>query len=162
MLLSDTDIQSLIDSKQLIIDPYDPKDLREASVKLHMQKSIIKYKDNNLVDLRSDTDVQHYDFELYDTGYKMQPNEFFLGVTAEKITMPNGYFGLIQTRGSAAQVGLEAIFGDGQVDPGTDGHIKLPIKNNSNQILVIYPGLYIAKLYIFQMSSPALHPYTKA
>ena len=47
----------------------------------------------------------------------------------------------------------------GYVDPGFKGHLTLELSNVANLPITLYPGMRIGQLSIFQMTSPAEHPY---
>lgn len=47
----------------------------------------------------------------------------------------------------------------GFVDAGWSGHLTLELSNVANLPITIYPGMKIGQLCLFQMTSPAEHPY---
>lgn len=47
----------------------------------------------------------------------------------------------------------------GYVDPGFRGYLTLELSNVANLPITLYPGMRIGQLSIFQMTSPAEHPY---
>ena len=47
----------------------------------------------------------------------------------------------------------------GFIDPGFSGYITLELSNVANLPIVLYPGMKVGQLAIFQMSSPAATPY---
>ena len=158
MLLSDKDIIQLIKEGRLIITPLQENAVQCASVELHLSNSLIKY--NKTLDLQDDSSVGYNRIAIGDSGYQLDPGEFVLGSTVEKVTIPNGYQGFIETHGNIARAGIQAHNADGHVAPGFSGNITLEIKNNSNQSIVIYPNLTFVQLYIFQMSSEPTKPYS--
>jgi len=159
MMLSDKDIVKLIKQNMLVIVPT-PKheDIRGPHVNLHLSNKIIKYKHDTL-DLKDEYTVNFDHVLLDDGGYKLKPSEFILGSTIEKVSIPNGYFGLIETKGNIARAGIQAHNKDGHIDPGFSGNITLEIKNNSNSTIIIYPNMAFAYLYILKLSSNCLYPY---
>lgn len=159
MVLSDKDIQNLIDSQKLVISPL-PKnqDLESASIRLHLAPKILKYKEC-IHDLKAEGTFESEEIIIGENGYELKPGEFILGSTLEKITIPNGYFGFIETKGNIARAGIQTHNTDGHIDPGFSGNITLEIKNNSNCSIVIYSEIAFVALYIFKMTSKAKHPY---
>jgi dCTP deaminase len=143
MILSDIDIIKLMKRKKLIITPLPKeKDVKGAHVHLYLSNRILKYK-NNLADLKDDSTFTFQEVLLDEFGYRLKSGEFILGSTIEKITMPNGYFGLIQTKGNIGRAGIQVHNTDGHIDPGFSGNITLEIKNNSNRPIIIYPKIAI-------------------
>lgn len=159
MILSDKDIRNLIDEKLLLIEPFDQNNLRESSIKLHLGKKILKYDENILIDLKDESSIKYSEIEIPESGYVMKPNDFLVGVTKEKVTIPNGFMGWIETRGSVASIGLQMHFCDAHIDPGSSLNITLQLKNNSNHSIKIYPDFYVVKLYIFKMTSDSDNTY---
>lgn len=159
MILSDKDLQILLKGKLLTISPFNLSNIRESSIKLHLNPKIIKYQEDYVIDLNSKGLIPTLDIEIKEEGYKMLPGEFLLGMTDEEITMPNGYMGWIETRGSIARAGIQAHLCDAHIDPGSHGHITLQLKNNSENSVIIYPHLYIVKLYLIRMTSKSENPY---
>lgn len=84
---------------------------------------------------------------------EINPREVVLACSGEKIRMPNGYFGLIQTKGSLARLFVSVHFSDGQVDPGYQGKLTFEIFNASNFIIRIPVDAIVANLYIFKTST---------
>ncbi|MEI7604252.1 MAG: dCTP deaminase [bacterium] len=159
MVLSDKDIKKLIENKRLGIEPFDSDDIRESSVKLHLDSKIIVFDSDQTIDLQSDDNEILKQEIMIDDGYILKPNEFVLACTKERVKIPNGIMGWIETRGSYAKIGLQAHFCDAHIDPGSDLKITLQLKNNSNHKIKIYTGLYVVKMYLFQMSSDSEKEY---
>jgi len=86
-------------------------------------------------------------------GYCLNPNEFVLGCTKEKIYIPNGYQGFIETKGNVARAGIQIHNADGHVDPGSDHVVTLEIKNNNTIPIVLFPNILICQLYIHKLTS---------
>jgi len=82
-----------------------------------------------------------------------------LSSTIEKVAIPNGYFGFIETKGNIGRAGIQAHNTDGHIDPGFSGTLTLEIKNNSNRSIIIYPGIAFVQLYIFKLSSESSNLY---
>jgi len=159
MMLSDIDIFKLIKRKKLIIiPPPKQKDIRGADIELHLSNRILKYK-NTPADLKDDSTFTFEEVSLNRSGYKLKPGEFILGSTIEKVKIPNGYFGFIETKGNIGRAGIQTHNTDGHIDPGFSGNITLEIKNNSNRSIIIYPKITFVYLYIFKLSSKCSHPY---
>ncbi len=153
-MLSDKDIKSLIDDKKLGVEPFFQKNLGCASVDLTLGNNFIRY--TGLIDTRS-INISH---ELFSASeLLLDPGQFVLGVTKEKIRIPNGYYGFIETRGNFARAGISVTCDDGHVDPGTDGLITLEIKNNNNVKVKLFSGDLICQLFLFKLSSQCLRMY---
>ncbi len=159
MLLSDKSIFALIKNDKLIIAPRVlKKDIEGCHIKLHLSKTVLKYK-SGVGDLRDNSTFKTNKINLTSKGYELKENEFILGSTVEKVTIPNGYFGLIETYGNIARAGIQAHNTDGHIEPGFAGTITLEIKNNSNRPIKIYSEIPFIYLFIFKLTAPCLKPY---
>ena len=153
-MLSDKDIKALIDNKKLVIEPFAQKNLGYASIDLALGNVFIKYK--SLIDTQSNN-ISH---ELFSNSELiLEPGQFVLGITREKIKIPNGYYGFIETRGNFARAGISVTCDDGHIDPGTNGLITLEIKNNNNVRIKLYAGDLIGQLFLFKLSSNCSKTY---
>jgi len=152
MILSDRDIvQRLLDSgpDKLEIDP-----LEDAGVQVQPCS----------VDLRLNpfTIVPGPGLPWARSGsrpYPLQPGEFVLGGTVERVRMPRDLVGRVDGRSSWGRRGLMIHVTAGLIDPGFDGQITLEIKNVGTDVLHLVPGVRICQLVLEQLSSPAWEPY---
>ena len=158
MILSDKDIIKLLKREKLIIIP-SPKDFDICCnhINLHLDNKLLKYM-TKILDLKEDK-VQTKEITISEQGYKLKPGEFLIGSTIEKLTIPNGYLGFIETKGNIARAGIQAHNTDGHIDPGFIGNITLEIKNNSKHSIVIYPKMAFVQIYFFKATSKSLRPY---
>lgn len=89
----------------------------------------------------------------------LQPDEFILGVTEEKVTVPDDLVVRVEGRSSLGRLGIIIHSTAGFVDPGFSGTITLEISNINRLPIALYPGMRICQIAIEQMSSPVLEPY---
>lgn len=121
-----------------------------SSVMLHLGSTLQKLT-SELVDTNKLSEVEYQVEEIGEEGYILEPSEFVLIKTYEKITMPQGFIGWIETRGSLANIGLQVHFCDAHIDPGSSLNINLQLKNNSQSRIKIHKNMYLAKMYILEM-----------
>ncbi len=159
MVLSDEHILELVEKKELIIEPSVIKeDIMCNHINLHLSDRLLIYKIDTL-DLKENYDDSIVkEIIISPNGYELKPGDFVLGSTVEKVKIPNGYFGFIETKGNIARAGIQAHNSDGHVDPGFVGNITLEIKNNSRHSIIIYPNLKFVQMYFFRLTSKSLNP----
>ena len=92
-------------------------------------------------------------FEINENGLVLLPKSAVLAVSAEEIYMPQGYMGLLQTKGSLARMLVSLHFSDGQVDSGFRGHITFEIFNASDFKICIRKLNKVGNLYVFKAST---------
>jgi dCTP deaminase len=158
MILSDKSISNLIKQGKLSID-FSPSalEIQCNHINLHLDKKLLRYT-SEILDLKNPK-VQFEEIIIPQEGYLLKPGEFLIGSTCEVVTIPNGFFGFIETKGNIARAGLQAHNTDGHIDPGFAGNITLEIKNNSNHAIVLYPHIPFVQIYFLQATSESLRPY---
>jgi len=97
--------------------------------------------------------------QIDDQGIVLKPLTSMLCTSMERINLPLGYFGLLQTKGSLARFMVSLHFSDGQIDPGFRGNVTFEIFNGSNFYINIKKGQKVGNLYIFNTSTTIAEPY---
>jgi dCTP deaminase len=179
MILSDRDIKAAIQSgrvKMEISNPENPSELKTIPPEeLHIFASSMDLKLGNVFKL-----YDHSRFALLDPKrpetfqgnmrvvtvpdgepFIVQPGEFVLGVTQERITVPDDLVVRVEGRSSLGRLGIIVHSTAGFVDPGFCGTITLEISNLNRLPVALYPGMRVCQLAFEMMSSPAETPYHK-
>ena len=97
--------------------------------------------------------------DVADSGYVMQPKTCILACSHEKVRMPLGYLGMIQTKGSLARCFLTVHCCDGQVEPGFTGRLTFEICNIGPIPVKLIPRQKIAQLFVFRTSTRNVRAY---
>lgn len=92
-------------------------------------------------------------FNLDDEGLILEPKTAVLASSAEKVYMPPGYMGLLQTKGSLARLCVSLHFSDGQIDPGFKGKVTFEIFNASDFRIRIRKFQAVGNLYILKATT---------
>ena len=154
MVLSDKDIKEYQTLGKIKITHFNEENLRSGSYSLTLGNTIYKLKQVTIIDVR-DVKQEYDEFKLTDEGYVIQPGEFLLSKSKEHITLSDDIVGLLSTRGSRAQIGLNVLFSSLLLEPGTNNHIALEILNASSIPIRIYPGIPMVKTIFLPLSSLA-------
>jgi len=91
----------------------------------------------------------------------VQPGEFVLGVTIEKVKIPTNMVARVEGRSSLGRLGIIVHSTAGFVDAGFEGTITLEITNINRLPVALYPGMRVCQLAFEQMTSEADVPYNK-
>ena len=98
--------------------------------------------------------------EVHDgAGFVVQPGEFVLGVTLERVELPADLVARVEGRSSLGRLGIVVHSTAGFVDAGFCGTITLEITNINRMPVALYPGQRVCQLAFHQMTSPADLPY---
>lgn len=89
----------------------------------------------------------------------VQPGEFVLGVTHERIKIADDLVARVEGRSSLGRLGIIVHSTAGFVDAGFEGTITLEITNINRMPVALYPGMRVCQLAFETMSSAAEVPY---
>lgn len=143
MYFSTKSIQRLVSEKEIIIDPFDPKNLKGCSYVFTLGSRIRVLKSAESLDARMDPDFD--EFEMDEKGYELRPGQFAIFFTQEKVTLNGKFICLLSTRSTIAQMGLDVSQSSFLAEPDTDNPFALEISNNGNISVRLYPGIRIVK-----------------
>jgi len=168
-ILSDVDIKNLIKANELQITDLESSAIGPASIDLHLGPILVQYLPQtitigNYQPLKREIDLRKF-------SYPLKPGEFILGMTREQVRIPDGYLGVIETKGNIARAGIQVNgiekydiqvhSNDGHIDPGFCGNITLEIVNmhRDGVCIELVPDIFICQLFIGKLSSPSEAPY---
>ena len=156
MFLSDTKIEELVQSKDLIVHPMlEKRNIRPNGIRIHLGDKLIQYE-NQTVDPTKDTHIKYSEIDLTKSTFVLSPGGFVLGSTFESIQTPRHIFGLLDGRSTLARLGLTvhitAAVTDGLYeDPRT---ITLEIYNAGNMSIVLSNKMAIGALLFAELDQP--------
>lgn len=166
MILSDKDILARIAKGDIIITSprNNYKDqIHASSMDMRLGKYFKVYKHSQFAMLDPKNPHEEEITEMFEVEegkpFIVQPGEFVLGVTEEKVKVPNDLVARVEGRSSLGRLGLLIHATAGFVDAGFEGTITLEIGNVNRMPIAIYPGQRICQLAFEQMTSEALVPY---
>lgn len=156
MILAKSEILAQIEAGRIRITPYDEKMVGPASVDLHLADTfrVFRYIKGNLV-------VNHSaDFKQATRGIRVPPGDFLLlkpgetvlGITRERIELPDDLCGWLEGRSSFARLGLLVHISASFMQPGLANHQVLEMSNFGPVPLEIYPDIPICQ-FIFQRTA---------
>jgi len=165
MLLSDRDIRAQLEARRLVIEPYDAELIQPSSVDVRLDRYFRVF--NNQQYTHIDPAQQQDDLTALvepkdDDPFVLHPGEFVLGSTLEIVTLPDDLSGRLEGKSSLGRLGLLTHSTAGFIDAGFSGHITLELSNVANLPITLWPGMKIGQLCLFQLSTPAEHPYGSA
>lgn len=162
MLLSDRDLRARIDTGDLAIEPFEPALIQPSSIDVRLDRFFRVFNNQNYthIDPAQQQDDLTSSVEVPEGApLVLHPGEFVLGSTLEVITLADDLAGRLEGKSSLGRLGLLTHSTAGFIDPGFSGHITLELSNMANLPITLWPGMKIGQLCVFQLSSPAEHPY---
>lgn len=170
MILSDRDIRKQIAAGRIGVDsPLADHDqnIHASSMDMRLGKFFKVYEHTKFAVLDPIKAESFKDLtkliEITDPGepFIVHPGDFVLGVTIEKIKLPDNIVARVEGRSSLGRLGIIVHSTAGFIDAGFEGTITLEISNMNRVPVALYPGMRVCQLAFEEMSSPAEVPYNK-
>ena len=168
MVLSDRDIKKALESKRIVIAP-EPDlttqlgscsiDLRLGNTFRIFDHSKYSYIDPSKKDFSNEITKE----VIVKNGdhFMMQPGDFVLAATLEKLTISPDLLGRLEGRSSLGRLGIVVHSTASVFEPGWDGNPVLELGNLGRIAVALYPGMRICAMTFEELSSPAEIPYSK-
>lgn len=163
MIYSSFDMLEAIKSKDLIVDPFHPNNIRPVGLALHLGEDLLIPEDNEVIDIKNKVLPKYNLVKIaLNQPYTLKPHAFALAHTYEKITLSTRLAMMIEGRSTIARLGLTVVQTAMLVDPGhTNRVITLELANHSKNPILLYPKMKIARAIICELKTPAHEPYDK-
>ena len=164
MMLSDEDISSVIQRGELCITPFCDKWLRGSGITMHLGEDLLKPQPGTVVDVKNRIIPDYQEIKISEQQpYALQPGEFVLGATFQKVTVGSSLGFLIEGRSTLARVGLTIVQTAMLVYPGhTNRAVTLELANHGPNPILLYPKMKIARVVLFELKSPSKTNYDSA
>jgi len=148
MIITRGEILKLLKKGAIKIEPFDEKDIGPGSVDLTLDNQIRIF--NSKKKISEDTDYKKITKIVnISRGYNLKPGELVLGITKEKITLPEDICGWLNSRSRFARIGLMSHITAPFVAPGVSNHQILEIYNAGKNTILLQPGFKICQI-VFQ------------
>ncbi len=162
MFLSDQDILTALEEKEIFIQDFDPTRLQPASYDVLLGNRFLLFDKHQLdaIDPRQPIENAMREINVPDGEYfVLHPSEFALAVTRDFFGVGAAHCCHIMGKSSLARLGLIIHTTAGFVDPGNQLNATLELFNTNSVPVRLYPGMKIAQIAFCMLKSPALKPY---
>lgn len=164
MILNDEEINRLCCMSPTgtpLIEPYIPLQVEPASydVRLGNHFKIFQRDSTTHIDLDDPADITKDVYVEDGDEMVLHPGEFILGVTKEKVNMPDDLVARIEGKSSIGRLGIQIHVTAGYIDPGFTGNVTLEMTSHHPLAIALRPGKKIAQVSFHMMTGPALKPY---
>lgn len=168
MVLGDIDIKKALKSGRIKIKP--SPDLKTAlgscSIDLRLGNvfRVFEHSKNAFIDpskkdysneITREVKVQNGE------RFIMQPGDFVLAVTLERVQIPNDLVGRLEGRSSLGRLGIVVHSTASIFDPGWNGNCVLELGNLGRMAVSLSPGMRICAMQFEELKNPAETPYSK-
>lgn len=152
MILSDHDLKARLQSGSIVVSPLDDPDQQIQPASIDLRLGSVFYS------LRRD----EYRTVPEGSTYVLNPGEFALASTVERVSVPSDLVARVEGRSSLGRIALIVHATAGFIDPGFEGEITLELSNLGPRALLLRPGSRICQIVFQTMTSPADRPYGPA
>lgn len=158
-MLNDTTIEEYAGLADLIL-PYTSKQLNPGSYDVTLQDTLVTYEGTGYADGQDHTlhGITVKPVKIKD-HYMLQPGQFVLGATREKISLPSNMMGRFDGKSSLGRLGLCTHVTAGFIDAGFIGTITVELKNENSFPILLTPGMRIGQVSFEYLNGPAAKPY---
>lgn len=149
MILPDSKIEGMLGAGEIVIEPNIDKEtqLQPASVDLHLSNEFKSIDVGAELDMNEGIEQKDTSEFYVDDSYTLEPGEFVLASTEERVEIPNGYVCRVEGRSSIGRLAVDVHATAGYVDPGFNGRITLEISNkNRYNPVILRPGRRFVQL----------------
>lgn len=167
MILSDQDIQKIIEEGRVIITPFPDfeQQLGPCSLDLHMGNTMKVFRASPYpyLDLKRKIDMEQLMEEIVvEEGqpFVLKPHDFALALTKEEFELPRDLMARLDGRSSLGRLGLVVHSTAARFDPGWSGKAVMELGNLGPMPIILYEGMRICALTFETLSSPAREAYS--
>lgn len=164
-LLSDAGLRAAVAAGELAVDPWTPELVQPSSVDVRLGPEFCTMDPHALpvIDPAEPQDRLYRWHHLTDgETFLLQPGEFVLAATAERITVGPALAARLEGKSSLGRLGLVVHATAGFIDPGFTGQVTLELGNAAPLPIVLRPGMAIGQLCVMRLDAPAAAPYGTA
>jgi dCTP deaminase len=149
MILTKPEIFKEIAKKKIRVEPFDKNAVGPASIDLTLDKELRVFNSKNII-LSENADYKDITKTIdISKGYMLKPGELVLGITKEKITLPENICGWLNSRSRFARIGLMSHITAPFIAPGVSNKQVLEIFNAGSHTIKLMPNVKICQL-VFQ------------
>lgn len=143
MILSGTSIKEAVQNGDFIIEPFAVGQIKGASYTFTLGSPLLFLE--QVPELSVGMKPSYKEELIPPEGFLLQPGQFVLARTKEKVSLNKKYTCTLSSRGSCAQIGLEVLLGSTFAEPDTDSMLILEIANLSGMPIRLHEGMKIVK-----------------
>lgn len=149
MVIAKTVLLELIKSKKIHVSPLKMDQVGPGSIDLSLGNEFRFYlPEGKPIQVTESTDYKKYTKRVVANEIIMRPGDFVLGITKEKIKLPENICGWLQGRSRFARLGLAIHTTASFVQPGSENRQVLEMFNFGPHPLVIKAGERIVQLVL--------------
>lgn len=168
MILADRDIKEALKSGRIKITPAPDLKTQLGSCSMDLRLGnvfrVFEHSKNAYIDPSRKDHTNEITREIKvknGESFVMQPGDFVLAATLEKVKIPVDLMGRLEGRSSLGRIGIVVHSTASIFDPGWNGKCVLELGNLGKMAVSLTPGMRICAMAFEELKSPAATPYHK-
>lgn len=161
MMLSGFDIDNLVKTNRLVINPFDADAVRENGVDFRLADEIAHHKtfeNGFILDPSNESHIRDsYEILKGETTFIIKASEQVLLSTLEFVEVPDDIAGFVELRSTWARHGLSIP--PTIIDAGFKGNITLEVINNAPYDIMLKAGTHFAHIVFNKLNNKTSIPY---
>lgn len=162
MILSREEILRAVKEKRLGVNPFSEANVGPCSIDLTLGNEFKRFRPSRkplLVGEAAHEEKERSEIvQVRDGGsITLKPGELVLGITKERLKLPQDLCGHLEGRSRLARLGLMVHVSSSLVQPGVDNVQVLEIVNLSPHGLVLKPGLRVCQVVLMELKGKAAY-----
>ena len=146
MILTKPENLKAIKKDLIKLEPYDENAIGPASIDLTLSNQLRIFNSNHKI-IEEDIDYKKITKLInISEGYILKPSELVLGITQEKVTLPENICGWLNSRSRFARIGLMSHITAPFIAPGVSNKQVLEIYNAGPNKIKLTPGTKICQI----------------
>jgi dCTP deaminase len=166
VILSDVHIREALASGRIRIEPQPDLATQLGSVSIDFRLGttfmVFEHSRYSFIDPRSPQSIGDAMRTIEvkpDEPFIMQPGDFALASTIEKLDLPDDLLGRLEGRSSIARLGITVHSTAAVFEPGWTGTATMELSNLGRMAVALYPGMRICAFSFEEVSSAVSVPY---
>jgi dCTP deaminase len=155
-VLSDREILDYVENGYIGVSPFYRENIGPASLDLVLANRFL-VPHARVGSIRMDEPIE-YD-EVVTDRFTLNPGDFVLAASVERIRFPARIAGCLAGRSSIGRLGL-FVENAAWFDPGFDGNATLELSNANRYPIVLDAGRRICQMVFWSLAYPAENPYS--
>jgi dCTP deaminase len=157
MVLAKPEILTQIRNGRIRIEPFDEKAIGPASIDLTLDDKLRVFNTDQHI-TQADIDYKTLTDRVdISAGYLLKPGELVLGITRERITLPDDVCGWLNSRSRFARIGLMSHIAAPFLAPGISNKQILEIYNAGRNKIWLRAGMRICHVVLQQCIGAATY-----
>jgi dCTP deaminase len=158
MVIVKSELKKMIKNKKIRIVPFQEDQLGDGSIDMTLSNEFRFFKKGiKEISLKEKLNYEEFTKKVIADEVVIKPGEMILGMTKERLFLPNNLCGWIEGRSRFARIGLGIHVTSGFIQPGSEYRQVLEITNSGPAKIRLHAGDRIVQIVLEECKGTAKH-----